>query len=148
MISHWFQILASIATALTAYFSWRAIKQAEEITFKPVIALKAAHYLNKKLTINILNLSKEGDKWAQDISIEIVGSNIKEVNEGYVGPGENCKIVIDNIEKEMWQSKILKVFYKSFNQKIYISEYLFAGAAIKESSIHQEATFVDLKRVK
>ena len=93
------------------------------------------------------NLSKDGDRWARDIAIKIENSNIKVNNKGYVGPGENCTLRIDNIKKNEWQGKIMEISYRTFNGKIYKMKYKFANNVVKESAIHSDATFVDLDRI-
>lgn len=127
------QIVAAIGTAVTVYFSWQAVKQAEELSIKPVMALSPECQVHDdKLYFSIRNLSKSGDKWARDVTVKIVDSSFTESKRGFMGPETDTDICIPGISKSDWEGKELELIFKSFNSRVHTQRYLFRDDTLTE----------------
>lgn len=147
--AEWLQVIAAGGACLTAFFSWKAVMHAEEISFKPVITLEVFYKPEGQFLIcKIANISKEGDRWARDIHVRIFGFGPdRKEGGGYVGPGESCTLVFKNLRQKAWTGKTLIVSYTNFNMKKYELRYRLPHEAPKITDVHTEDTALQLERI-
>ncbi len=145
--SDWLQVIASIATALTAFFSWRAIQQAEEMNIKPILGVSDPHYADKKFSLTVSNFSKTGDKWARDIRVSIAGLEQELTLPNLLGPGDEHFFVFDEISEDNWREKILTISYRASNNKKFSIRYKISGKLGLKSPIHSRPTEVQIERI-
>jgi hypothetical protein len=148
-LTDWLQVIAAFGACLTAFFSWKAIRHAEEISFKPVITLEMFYKSEGRLLLaKVANISREGDRWARDIHVTILESGYeKREGGGYIGPGESCTLVFKEIEPELWLGKTAVVSYTNFNMKVHELKYVLPHEEPHFADIHKGDTALKIERV-
>ena len=119
------QIISAVGTVVAAIFSWKAVQQAGEIAFKPILELQLViyHDFNKTLSLNIHNLSKEGDRWVKKVLISIKDLDLFKKQDKYIEPGKTSTVYIQNVDKDLLTGKDIRIEYYSLNNKVYIQKY-------------------------